>query len=525
MAIHLWNRRPGREIAVGSLRWLAAGANRRLRNLKPEQLWLLLLRATLLAVLAVVLAGPVWQQAQPAGRGQVLVSPKLIGTPALGALRPAIDSLGRRGYALRWLAADFPKMSPAALWADSVGQRDSARALTAATKTAGQQHWSRVQQATQTFAGQPLYVLTPATLRDFGGTQPHLPATVTWQPLPTGASDTWLQAAAVRGDSLRLLVGKSSESQTSFRITSVARPRPGGVVRVAGLPALQVVAGAAGDQLRPLTPTADTAAQAIAIRSQPIRIVIYATPAYAADARYLQAGLRAASVGLLAPLALSTTASLPGATNPPDWLFWLGDTPLPTAWTSAMNQGTQIWRETAGPGTADQARLTVTSADEVPATIFRRGPSVADSNVGAAYPVWTDGRGRPVLARQPQGQGALYSLATRLSPTWSDLADNPTFPARLLALLQPEMTDAGARPRTPLDAALAAHDQRALDPAQLQLAGTTPAATASAVAVERPGLRQTDLRPWLVLAALLLFAFERLLAHRRESQSLTTTAL
>ncbi|WP_141765598.1 BatA domain-containing protein, partial [Hymenobacter coccineus] len=36
LAIYLWNRRPGPEVAVGSLRWLAAGANRRLRNLKPE---------------------------------------------------------------------------------------------------------------------------------------------------------------------------------------------------------------------------------------------------------------------------------------------------------------------------------------------------------------------------------------------------------------------------------------------------------------------------------------------------------
>ncbi|MDQ2771566.1 MAG: BatA domain-containing protein, partial [Bacteroidota bacterium] len=43
VAIHLFNRRPGREVAVGSLRWLAAGANRRLRHLKLEQLWLLLL--------------------------------------------------------------------------------------------------------------------------------------------------------------------------------------------------------------------------------------------------------------------------------------------------------------------------------------------------------------------------------------------------------------------------------------------------------------------------------------------------
>ncbi|WP_460554347.1 BatA domain-containing protein, partial [Hymenobacter daeguensis] len=68
VAIHLWNRRPGREVAVGSLRWLATGANRRLRSLQPEQLWLLLLRAVLLALLAGAVAGPVWRQRRPASR-------------------------------------------------------------------------------------------------------------------------------------------------------------------------------------------------------------------------------------------------------------------------------------------------------------------------------------------------------------------------------------------------------------------------------------------------------------------------
>ena len=34
LALYLWNRRPGREVPVGSLRWLTAGANRRLRSLR-----------------------------------------------------------------------------------------------------------------------------------------------------------------------------------------------------------------------------------------------------------------------------------------------------------------------------------------------------------------------------------------------------------------------------------------------------------------------------------------------------------
>jgi hypothetical protein len=105
LAIHLWNRRPGREVAVGSLRWLATGANRRLRNLRLEQVLLLLVRAALLAGLALALAGPQWRQPQPAGRGQVLVSPELADGSSLAAVRPTLDSLRRRGYALRWLAA------------------------------------------------------------------------------------------------------------------------------------------------------------------------------------------------------------------------------------------------------------------------------------------------------------------------------------------------------------------------------------------------------------------------------------
>ncbi|MEJ7662798.1 MAG: BatA domain-containing protein [Hymenobacter sp.] len=92
LAIHLWNRRPGREVAVGSLRWLAAGANRRLCSLRLEQVWLLLLRAALLAALAVALAGPAWRQVRPAGRGQVLVSPALADGGSLAAVRPTLDS-------------------------------------------------------------------------------------------------------------------------------------------------------------------------------------------------------------------------------------------------------------------------------------------------------------------------------------------------------------------------------------------------------------------------------------------------
>ncbi|WP_375417835.1 BatA domain-containing protein [uncultured Hymenobacter sp.] len=546
VAIHLWNRRPGREVAVGSLRWLAAGANRRLRNLKLEQLWLLLLRAALLAVLALAVAGPAWRQSLPPARGQVLLSPALIGNPALAALRPTIDSLRRRGYGLRWLAAGFPRLSGAAWRADSARLRDSARVLSAADSVGAAWQWARVRQAGARFAGQPLYVLTPAALAGFRGTHAPLAASITWQLVPAGAPSNWVHQATFWGDSLRLLLGHSSEIQTTFQLKSVARPQPGAEVRVAGLPPLRLVAGAGGPQLAPLAPTPPPAANAtsttapettplIPVRTRPVRIILYATPAFAADARCLQAGLRAAAVGLPAPLDLRVVAAPPDTATAPDWLFWLSDAPLPAAWQAAVRGGTRVWQEAAAPGIADPARL-VGAAGEAAVTMLRRS---APSVPAAGVPLWTDGRGRAVLARRELGQGAFYQLHTRLSPAWSELAESPDLPARLLTLLAPAPTDEAAPVALPpypaptttqaLTQKLAAYDQRALDPAQLYAAGAgrkraaRPVASGDAEATP-PAFRLTDLRPWLVLVAGLLFALERWLAWRRTRPALSSVA-
>ena len=148
--------------------------------------------------------------------------------------------------------------------------------------------------------------------------------------------------------------------------------------------------------------------------------------------------------------------------------------------------------------------------------MFRRDDSASPKT---ARPLWTDGQGRPVLTRQAQGFGAIYRLHTRLTPTWSELGDDPTLPARLLALLQPALTDDLPSAEAALDQALATHDQRALDPTQLFSGNAAPTKTSPPVL---PAFRVTDLRPWLVLAAGLLFLLERLLARRREVRTLSS---
>ena len=495
LAIHLWNRRPGREVAVGSLRWLAAGANRRLRNLRLEQVWRLLLRAALLAALAGALAGPVWRQRRPAGRGQVLVSPALADGGSLAALRPTLDSLRRRGYQLRWLAAGLPLLTAAERRADSLGRAAHFKGRTGF-------YWERIRQAADSFPGQPLYALTPAALSGFGGPHPALPAHLTWQNVPARAAADWLQAAAGNADSLRLLLGHSDEHQTTFHSVRVARPRPGALLAEAALPPLRYETPAGRPQLVALDST-QAIQPAVPVLAGPLRVLVYAEASRAEEVRYLRAALRAAAVGLPQPLALTVSPTPPDSAQAADWLFWLSERPVPAAWRSRVARGLRLWQEAVGPGVADTATLAIAeTAGPAPIRVWRRG--AAPLPAGSLLR-WADGRGRAVLAGQPAGRGVFYHLATRLSSPWSALAESAELPALLLDVLAPA-------PSLGTEANLTAHDQRRLDPAQLP---ARPAPGASPPAAPPVTYRFLDLRPWLVLLVAVLFGLERGLARRR----------
>lgn len=524
VAIHLWNRRPGREVAVGSLRWLAAGANRRLRNLKLEQLGLLLLRAALLAVLAVAVAGPVWRTALPTSRGVVLLSAEAVGLQALAGLKSTIDSLRRRGYALRWLAAGFPRV-PGRTWQQLTGPAgattDSIAASAAGQPGSQSFAWARVQQATAAFPGQPLVVVTSAALRNFGGSHAPLPAGVTWQTLPDTTTATWLASAAQTGDSLSLLVGRSNEMRTTYRRQQVRLRSNGQLIQTAGLAPLRVTTDKeAGKQLLVPATGEPRTADKVAIDTAPLVIDLYVSPEYAPDAHYLEAALRAAGTALPTRPLLRRIQTRPNQLSAP-WTFWLSAEPLPQNWQANLNKTAHtIWLEAAGPGVADTAHLATVAPDAAAVQVYRRDTRPVASGLET---VWADSRGRAVLSRQVVGLGGVYQLHTRLNPTWSELADDAQLPARLLELLQPELTSGFNRHSTRLAAAETVHDRRALAPTQLP---ATPAASARPAAFIAPPatFRQTDLRPWLVLLAGLLLLLERLLTRRRDTLHQPTTA-
>lgn len=96
IALHLWSRRTGRPLRVGSVAFFAAAPPPAARRPRLEDLWLLLLRCGIVALLAFALAGPVWRSGRLAGGGRVMA----LVTPAVAAdsaSRPLLDSLRQSG--------------------------------------------------------------------------------------------------------------------------------------------------------------------------------------------------------------------------------------------------------------------------------------------------------------------------------------------------------------------------------------------------------------------------------------------
>ena len=259
---------------------------------------------------------------------------------------------------------------------------------------------------------------------------------------------------------------------------------------------------------------APASAQGQGFRVAPLTIDIYAAPEFAPDARYLEAALRTAGTALPIPPRLQRLSARPRHLSA-DWTFWLANDSLPLDWKSGLRQNArQLWLSATGPGVPDTSQLATNEPGATAATVFRR-----DHNTPAvmAEPVWADAQGRAILARQALGRGYLYRLHTRLNPAWSELADDPQLPARLLALLQPE-SDGDNSPTTGLVSQLEAiHERRTLAPAQLPVPQVARPAAAAPSHPKPPVILQTDLRPWLVLLTGLLLLAERLWSARKDS--------
>lgn len=153
IALHLWSRRTGRPQRIGSIAFFAAAPPPATRHPRLDDLWLLVLRCAVIAVLVAALAGPSWRaDGRARGATWALVD-------SASAAEPSNDQL-----------------------------LDSLRATGAEVRVLGAGHiWSQLREADfQAPPGTRLTVVAPN--RGAEGSRPTLRAEVEWlvPPLPKG---------------------------------------------------------------------------------------------------------------------------------------------------------------------------------------------------------------------------------------------------------------------------------------------------------------------------------------------------
>ena len=316
LVIHLWERRQGRRILVGSLRLLEEADEQRINHLQLTDLWRLLLRALILILFVFLLAGPVWKMKpeEDAPRHWVLLTPGLV---VEGALFTHLDSLRAADQPVRMLAPGFPE------W--TMEQETDEIPLS-------ENYWSLLRELcrlpaapdTVTIFGDPM-------LRHFRGERPGLPLVVRWQSLPERAAIPFLVSAWKNGDQLEVLLGLSGAEGTAFRRSAVPakagehplpEPFPPLMVEEGGSPQDWNVRLEGGQELAAVTD----------IPKRIIRLVL--GQRQEEEGRYLQAALRAvaAFTGLdvdIQPGSVETADEAEVGGN--EWLFWLPEQSLPPA--------------------------------------------------------------------------------------------------------------------------------------------------------------------------------------------------
>ncbi|HJQ67048.1 MAG TPA: BatA domain-containing protein [Gemmatimonadales bacterium] len=213
LALHLWSRRGGHPVRVGSIRLLAGSPPATRRSWTVQEPWLLALRCAVLAAIALALAGPYWTSPGAGGRTLALVARDVRDREAV------VDSLHNAGVPVSLLdsaASGIPNL------------------------------WTALRRADRRAApGTRFVVFAPDLLRYFRGERPALRSPVEWHTRAAAASAVPVNAPpqarivvvfadAARLDDARYVRAAFEAAGTATGIAAIVSVRPASAAALAG---------------------------------------------------------------------------------------------------------------------------------------------------------------------------------------------------------------------------------------------------------------------------------------------------
>ncbi len=425
IAIHLLNRRQGKRIQISSLRFLESSQSKRIRHLKLTDFPLLVLRALMFGLLAILLAKPALLRQDSAGtdtpQDWVLVS----GEIKSAAANRAIDSLLTNGAELRLLAPNFPL----------IGRSEPLENL-----TIPQNIWSLLRSADKKApSGSAFHIFAPRKLAFFNGSRPEISRKVYWHFLPIQTEKQWIQSARiVSQDSLLVEIGVSDSVNVWLAKRKFSLPREEAVLRAKSLPPIlftpkQADVSATVEFVQENTPLVSEKTE-LTPQAPKINAVIFHDDERREDAAYVRAALEVAASQneIYCELTTLLVTEIPEDLPRDGIIFWLSKQDFPE---NLGEDGPPLLSVVDAGGARYESldgEIVLQNLTTVGAPGIRRRTAL---RLSEAITVWNDPSGEPLLTRTILKSGIRYDFASRFHPTWTDLPLDPVFPQWIESLL------------------------------------------------------------------------------------------
>lgn len=290
IGIHLLSRKEGKTIYIGSLRHLIDSNTTRFSSLRLNEIFLLLLRMMIIALIVFLLADLILPINNQPDKKWLLVEK---GVERDQRFKIVVDSLEVAGFEARFLSNNFPFIS------DST----SVQPIT---------NYNALLSDPDLHQLREVVILAYTYSKQFKGERLVLPENCTWIAVEPVNEDFLLSVMKLHGDSLKVTVGETSGESTAF-YTKIVR----NTQRI-------------GDTYRSNTDTTKI------LKTAALTVNVYASSAFEKDSRVLVASLEAISAETLIPFHITKFPSTQSTVSSGDLNFWLSDEPVPSGFTSGI---------------------------------------------------------------------------------------------------------------------------------------------------------------------------------------------
>lgn len=203
IAIHLWSKKEGKTIKVGSIQFFPESETRQSSKLHLNEIFLLILRSVIVALLVMLIAQPILISAKKKDKTTILIAPTLLEGDQFGSI---LDTVLAGDYNVKLLTKGLPDLDQEA-----------------AQRYPNSYYWQLIPEI-EGLASSEVIVFTTSRMTAFKGRIPASSKKLTWNTIPPQYDATAVLKATIYDGQYNVYLGNSTETQTEVRRMSFSNP-------------------------------------------------------------------------------------------------------------------------------------------------------------------------------------------------------------------------------------------------------------------------------------------------------------